>query len=354
MKRRSFLTLCLGLPSSLQAAPNYPQVQRGHALHFPRDHGAHPNFRTEWWYITGWVHDEAERPRGIQVTFFRNRPGVQESNPSAFAPRQLLFAHAALADPRRGALLHAQRAARQGFGLAQANEGNTDVQIDAWSLRLQDNTYVARIRAQDFAYDLEFRVRQPILLQGERGWSQKGPSPVEASYYYSQPQLAVAGSLRVDGASHSVSGVAWFDHEWASEMMSDAAVGWDWTGINLADGGALMVIRMRDAQGKPYWGSAVLRGADGTVHAFAPDALALIPLRKWRSPRTGIEYPVSMRVRAGEVELDLEPLMDDQELDARASTGTIYWEGAVRALRDGRPAGVGYLELTGYGEPLAL
>ena len=335
-------------------AQDYAQVKPGHELQFPRDHGSHPQFRTEWWYLTGWVKDARGGDLGLQITFFRNRPRVAENNPSRFAPRQLLFAHAALADAKTGKLVHDQRAARAGFGLAEAQQGRTDVAMDDWSLRQTTSGYSASIAAREFAYALDFKVTQPILLQGERGLSRKGPRPAQASYYYSQPHLAVSGSITVRGEKREVSGIAWLDHEWSSEYLAGEAAGWDWVGLNLADGGALMAFRMRDKQGGTLWAGGAHRGADGRVRNFAPGEVRFEPLRRWRSPRTQTEYPVALRVQAGNIEFELEPMMDDQELDSRASTGTIYWEGAVSAKSGGKLLGFGYLELTGYWRPLRL
>jgi predicted secreted hydrolase len=339
-------------PCAGAVAQDYAQVKPGNELQFPRDYGSHPQFRTEWWYLTGWVKKADGTELGIQVTFFRNRPLLAETNPSKFAPRQLLFAHAALADPATGKLLHDQRAARAGFGLAEAKEGGTDVWIDDWSLQQTDSGYSARIAAREFGYALEFKPTQPPLLQGERGLSRKGPMPAQASYYYSQPQLAVSGTITVKGEQFAVSGSAWLDHEWSSEYLAKDAAGWDWVGLNLADGGALMAFRIRDKEGGTLWTGGSLRGADGRVRVFKPQEVSFEPLRRWRSPRTGTKYPVAMRLSAGGLDLELEPLMDDQELDSRASTGTIYWEGAVRA--GGKLQGQGYLELTGYWRPLRM
>jgi predicted secreted hydrolase len=341
--------LCAGA-----AAQDYAQVQPGIELQFPSDAGSHPQFRTEWWYLTGWVKLPDGGERGIQITFFRNRPLLAEGNPSKFAPRQLLFAHAALADPKTGKLLHDQRAARAGFDLTEAREGRTEVWIDDWSLKQTESGYSASIAARDFAYALEFKTTQPVLLQGERGLSRKGPLAGQASYYYSEPQLAVSGSITVNGEAHAVSGTAWLDHEWSSEYLAQEAAGWDWLGLNLADGGALMAFRMRDREGGTFWAGGTLRAADGRVRVFAPDEVRFEPLRRWRSPRTQTEYPVAMRLQAGDLDFELQPLMDDQELDARASTGTVYWEGAVRASGGGKLLGSGYLELTGYWRPLRL
>jgi predicted secreted hydrolase len=341
--------------SARLGAADYPAVRRGNALTFPQDHGAHPAFRTEWWYITGWVKDAAGNEFGVQVTFFRSRPRVQEDNPSAFAPKQLLFAHAALADPRLGTLRHDQRAAREGFGLAFAKVGNTDVRLDDWSLRLVGDTYTARIVSRAFEMTLQFKSTGPVLLEGDRGYSQKGPRASQASYYYSRPQLAVSGAITVGSMGSTVVGTAWLDHEWSSEYLAQAAAGWDWIGVNFDDGGALMAFRMRARDGgSAYWAGGTLRDAHGRMRILHPEQIAFVPMRRWRSVRTGVEYPVAMHVRAGEREIDLTPLMDDQELDARMTTGTIYWEGAVRAAQADMAIGRGYLELTGYWQPLEL
>ena len=325
MRRRRFLATALVPFSAWAAKVQYPAVTP-RALVFPRDYGAHPAFRTEWWYLTGWL----DGPVGFQLTFFRARPEEQSDNPSRFNPRQLLFAHAALSDPQRGHLLHDQLAARAGLELADAETDRTAVWIDDWSLIQNGERFQAKVAAREFAFDLTLTPRA-LVLQGEHGFSRKGHRPDEASYYYSQPHLTLVG--KVDG--RDVNGTAWLDHEWSSAYLAPEAAGWDWAGINLDDGGSLMAFQMR-AKG-------------GGIH-YAPPGVTMRPLRWWKSPRTGVAYPVSMEVNG----LRLEPLMDDQELDARASVGTIYWEGAVRAYRERTEVGRGYLELTGYWRPMKL
>jgi predicted secreted hydrolase len=345
----------LALIAPVHAEVNYPPVVPGVDLEFPRDEGAHPDYRIEWWYVTGWLQDETGAPLGFQVTFFRVRSGLGESNPSRFAPRQILFGHAAVADPAYGRLRHAERSARAGFDLAYAREGRVDVRLDDWLLRQDGDRYAALVKGEDFSLRLDLDRVQTPLLQGDRGYSRKGPSPAQASFYYSLPQLRVSGEIVVDGRARQVTGEAWFDHEWSSDVMDEQARGWDWMGVNLDDGGALMVFRMRDAQGGARWAAATLRSPDGSVRTFAPDEIAWTPIRNWRSPRTGAEYPVSWRVRVGDREFVAEPLLDDAELDSRSSTGTIYWEGPIRLRAPGgAPLGRGYLELTGYAGRLDL
>jgi len=326
VRRRDFLVL-LGAPALCHAATvDYAKVVPGKKFVFPRDHGAHPEFRTEWWYVTGWL----DGPVGFQITFFRARPEEESANPSAFNPRQVLFAHAAISDPKRGRLLHDERAARAGFSLAHVEAGRTGVRIDDWRLELEGMRYEARIASRDFQLELTLFAGQTVL-QGDAGYSRKGHRPGEASYYYSRPQLNVAGKLN----GKDVGGTAWLDHEWSSAYLAPEAAGWDWAGINLRDHDALMAFRMRNK--------------DGGVH-YAPGGTMMKPLRWWKSPRTGVRYPVSMEVNG----LRLEPLMDDQELDSRASTGTVYWEGAVSAYSGNILFGRGYLELTGYWKPMKL
>ena len=321
MNRRQFLAAGLA----------FPIVKPDYRFQFPRDHGAHPDYRQEWWYVTGWLKTARGQDFGFQITFFRTRLDFENPNPSHFTARQLILAHAAISDPRYGRLRHDERAARTALGLAGSKEGTTEVWVDDWKLALRKDSYEARIRARDFSLELDFTASQ-LVLQGSAGFSRKGNGPEEASYYYSRPQLPVRGTA----SGQPVTGTAWLDHEWSSQYMAAGASGWDWCGINLDDGGALMAFRMRGKDG-------------GTV--FAPAGTSFQALRTWKSPRTGTLYPVSMLVND---DLRLEPLMDDQELDARASTGTIYWEGAVRARRDGREVGRGYLELTGYWRELKL
>jgi predicted secreted hydrolase len=344
------LTAC-----AFAATPSFSPVTAGKPLAFPRDFGAHPSFRTEWWYATGWLQTPDHKSLGFQITFFRSATEHDSANPSRFAPKQLILAHTALSDPDVGKLLHDQKSARAGFDLVFAREGNTDVKLDDWRLlRAANGSYHALVKARDFALDLALTPTQKVMPQGENGYSRKGPQAQQASYYYSEPQLQVTGSIIRNGRPIAVGGHAWLDHEWSSKVLAADAAGWDWLGANLDNGSALMAFQIRGKSGDKLWAHATLRDASGRLTHFDPADVRFEPERLWRSPRTNASYPVATRIRTGSVAWELAPLQDDQELDARHSTGAVYWEGAVNITRDGKSAGRGYLEMTGYVKPLKL
>ena len=337
------------------AAPApYPIVTPGRGFAFPADHGGHPDYRTEWWYVTGNLRADNGREFGFQITFFRVRPRVDRANPSAFAARQILFAHVALSDAQSTRLLHDSRSARAGFGIANARLGDGDVAIRDWRLvRRSDGIWRTRVAARGFSLDLALKPTQPPLLQGNRGYSRKGPDTAEASYYYSIPQMAVRGTIKIGDASHTVFGKAWLDREWSSNYLNPLAVGWDWTGLNFDDGSALMLFRIRRANGTTLWAGGSYRDAKARLVVLAPHDVLFRTRQRWRSSRTGAIYPVAqsvtVRLPTGIRTLALAPAFDDQEVDARRSGLPVYWEGVVKTQ-----GGAGYLELTGYVAPLRM
>ncbi len=330
------------------AVPRFAAVVPGVAPVFPRDHGAHPDFRIEWWYFTGWLATAAAQPCGFQVTFFRIRTATNQDNPSRFAPRQLLVAHAAVSDSAAGKIRHSERAGRAGVGAARYDAAGGRIALGGWQLDRNGDGWHTTVVSQNVWLDLAFKATQPVWLQGEGGYSRKGAHAAQASYYYSVPQLHVSGTARLAGAAQAVTGRAWMDHEWSSELLDARAVGWDWIGVNLADGGALMAYRIRDQDGRQLYAHAATRTADGTVAKFVAGEVEFVPRRRWTSPLTQASYPVEITVKTGHIVWTLVPLIDDQEVDARRSVGAAYWEGAVSVLREGRAAGRGYLEMTGY------
>uniref|UniRef100_C5CSZ0 Secreted hydrolase-like protein n=1 Tax=Variovorax paradoxus (strain S110) TaxID=543728 RepID=C5CSZ0_VARPS len=349
LSRRSLLLAALAAAPASWALP-------ARTLQFPRDYGSHPDLQTEWWYITGHAKTAAGREFGFQVTFFRSRVDAAEGLRSAFAARNLVFAHAAVTDLEGRVLLHDQRIARVGFGVASASETDTDVRLRDWSLvRREDGSYSARIPAGEFSLDLRFTPTQPVLLQGKAGLSRKGPDEAQASYYYSEPQLRTQGRLALEGQAFDVDGTAWLDHEWSEALMHPEAVGWDWIGMNLDDGSALTAFRLRRRDGSALWAGGSFRTRDGALRVFNNDEVRFDGADTWTSPHTQAKYPTRWRVQTPSGSFEVRALLDDQELDSRGSTGGVYWEGLSDLVdAQGRRVGRGYLEMTGYAAPLRL
>lgn len=328
-------------------------------LRFPRDHGAHPELRTEWWYLTGYADagtPTAARLLGYQITFFRSRIDAAQALQSRFAAKQLLFAHAALTDVSAQKHWHDQRISRSGFGIAEASDQTTDVKLRDWTLkRSADGAYTSRIMAKDFQLNLQFSPTQLLLLQGERGLSRKGPSDKQASYYYSQPQLKATGSIEYGGKQTPLKqGVAWLDHEWSEEILHPEAQGWDWIGMNLFDGSSLTAFQLRRADGSALWAGGSFRDATTTT-IFTPSDLRFNASSLWQSPSSGGRYPMQWQVITSRGTFTVRSLMNAQELDSRSSTGTVYWEGLADLLDEqGKLVGRGYLEMTGYAGRLQI
>ncbi len=387
LKRRAVLIGLGGLSGlsgmSGTARASLAPSDRATPLRFPQDFGAHPERRTEWWYLTGWLADPVRPDEplfGFQLTFFRSRTDVRADHPSAFAARQLLMAHAALSDLRSARQIHDQRIARAGFGIAASALGDTDVRLRDWTLRREavpgeaaDRASVYRVTLGRSALaeglDITARSSGPVLLQGEQGWSRKGPQPAQSSHYLSQPQLAVQARLRRDGRERALVGRAWLDQEWSDSLLAADAIGWDWVGFNLLDGRALTAFRLRrhnrqavgeDPAAATLWTGGSAREPDGRSRSFdhdrPGDVLRWTPLRHWTSPATQARYPVEWQLDTPAGRYRVRALFDAQELDSRASTGTVYWEGLSELLdADGRQRlGLGYLEMTGYAQPLQL
>lgn len=356
MKRRTFIASASSLLALRPAAANAAPATAVVSLRFPRDHGAHPDTRIEWWYLTGWLDIPGRSSIGLQLTFFRLRTSIPRSA-SRFSPDQLLIAHVAIADAEVGALLHDARVQRAGSARVFAAIDDTRVQLDRWSL-VRDpasGIYRARLPTRGFDIELSARPTQPVLLQGDGGISRKGPGDEQFSFYYSQPQLALDARVRRDNATQNYTGTGWLDHEWSDSILGSDAAGWDWIGMNLDDGSALTAFQIRPrGAGPAIFAYASLRRPDAALVVYRPDEVRFEPVRVWRSPRTGGNYPVAQRIRVGDRVFETSPLMNDQELDSRTSIGAVYWEGASTLAENGKRVGRGYLEMTGYVEPLRI
>jgi predicted secreted hydrolase len=363
MTRRALMAAGLVAPLPAWAGELSPRT-----LVFPRDHGSHNDTRTEWWYLTGHAKDSTGREFGFQLTFFRSRVEGTVPLRSRLAARHLVFAHAAITDVQGGRLWHDQRIGRwNGEPPAQAGMAvfasaqDTDVAIRDWRLRRgADGRYTARASGDALQMALDATPTQALLLQGDQGFSRKGPEASQASFYVSHPQLAVRGTLGLQGRRFEVQGQAWLDHEWSESLMHPQAVGWDWFGMNLDGGHSLTAFQLRRADGSKLWAGGSFRSGDSAqsatdIYRFQPGELDWVPQRHWTSPRTRARYPVEWRVRTPADFYTVKAVIDPQELDGQASTGTVYWEGLSHLYdSNGTQVGRGYLEMTGYAKRLTL
>ncbi|MBI3129722.1 MAG: carotenoid 1,2-hydratase [Acidobacteria bacterium] len=322
----------------------------GHVFRFPEDHGNHPGFRTEWWYWTGHLQDEAGRAYGFQLTFFRQAsPPSPWKGSAAWRSDELHLAHAALTDVAAGTFQFEERLDRGGL-MAGAAPSGIQVFHGSWSAGADRLRFQVRGRS----LELDVKALTPPVIFGEEGVSRKGSDPTAASHYVTYPKLQLAGQLRsAKGGATLVTGLGWMDHEWSSNQLDKDQVGWDWAGIQLHDGRSLMAYRLRKGDGsQDPWSSATLVDARGQVTARTR-AFRMAPKGTWRSPRSGAAYPLPLEVSAFGETWILEPLVPDQELSADRPGGITYWEGACR-VRDaaGVERGRAYVELTGYAHSL--
>jgi predicted secreted hydrolase len=324
---------------------------------FPKDHGSHPEFRTEWWYFTGNLHGSQGRRYGYQLTFFRQGVRPKAANPdSPWSLRDVYFAHFTVTDISEGSFMTAERVSRTGPGLAGARTDGMDVWVLSWSAKMNASSIFLEAESVEMALRLELRPRKPLVLQGQNGLSKKGSSAGQASHYYSYTHLETSGHLRTKpgGQEEAVRGVSWFDHEFGSNQLAPDQVGWDWFGLHLSDGRDLMIYLLRRSDGsiEPA-SSGTLVEPLGMTHHLGISDLHVSVLKRWQSLRTGGHYPSRWRLRipSAGIDLDLVALFNDQELDTKETTRVVYWEGAVggKGLSAGKEISCeGYAELTGY------
>ncbi len=335
----------------------------GYQYRFPRDHGTHDEFRTEWWYYTGHLKTDGGRRFGYQVTFFRRgiEPERTGANPSQWTIRQLYLAHVALSDLGRGRFRYAEKVSRAGLGKAGADAGRLHVWIDRWAAEASSSPHAHhRLLAatDEFSLDLTVTPDKPPVVHGKGGVSRKGTAPPQTSHYYSLSRLETSGALTVDGTRYAVDGLSWMDHEFGSGDLGEDLVGWDWFSVQLADRTELMLYRLRRADGTiapVSSGTAIF--PDGRTRHLASTEMQVEVLDHWSSPSSGGRYPSRWRVTIPSLSLtlNLHPLLADQELATSHSTQVTYWEGAVEVsgqLHGAPVSGQGYVELTGYAKPM--
>jgi predicted secreted hydrolase len=345
---RARLTAAEALAGS--GAEGFARVTEPRLFMFPQDHGPHPQYAVEWWYYTGNLADVGGRRFGFQLTFFRFALAPQApERESAWAASAIYMAHFTVTDVQGGRFHAFERFSRDAAGLAGAQGEPFRVWLEGWQAEGLGPGGPMRLRAaqDDVAIDLLLEAGKPPVAQGERGLSQKSAEPGNASYYYSLTRMPAAGTVRVAGAEHRVSGLAWMDREWSTSALGPDQVGWDWFALHLDDGRDLMFyqLRLRGGGSDPF-SKGVLVAPDGTPRPLTRDEIRLAPLGTWTSPRSGGAYPAAWRltIPAEGLDLTVTPLLPDQELPATV----VYWEGAVQVA--GSASGYGYLEMTGYAD----
>lgn len=320
---------------------------------FPRDHGPHPDFRTEWWYFTGNLNSAAGRHFGYELTLFRHAlQAATTTRQSRWAMRDVYFAHFAITDTDNKKFYYQERLTRHAAGLAGANANPFRVWIDDWRISADskaDFPWSLRAQTDNFEIDLQLSSIKPLVLQGNKGLSRKGPSQGNASYYYSYTRLQASGTVRVGKQTHKVSGLSWMDREWSTSALSKDQQGWDWFALQLQDGYELMFYRIRgqDNTSDPFSAGALI-DPQGRSKLLGAQDVTIEVLKHWHSPRGG-RYPSAWRIHIPSVQLELQirPVIPDQELVTRVR----YWEGAVTShgTHGGQAiTGRGYVELTGY------
>jgi predicted secreted hydrolase len=324
---------------------------------FPRDHGAHPEFRTEWWYFTGNLRDGTGNRYGYQLTFFRQGVRLKPANPgNPWSLRDLYPAHFAMTDVRNGSFRFAEQVTRSGPGLSGAAADRMNVWNLGWSATMKGDVIVLHAAHEGVELSLELKPRKPLVLHGERGLSRKGPGEGQASYYYSFTDLATRGMIRTADSQMPVpvEGMSWFDQEFGSNILSKDQIGWDWFSLHLSDGRDLMLYFLRKKDGTvEKESSGTLVEPDGKARHLKLGEIQLEALGTWKSPRSGGVYPDRWRIRipAAGIDLQIAPLVAAQELITVGSTDVTYWEGAVdgNGSSTGKPVSCeGYVEMTGY------
>jgi predicted secreted hydrolase len=349
------------------AALGYKRVTGPCNLVFPKDHGAHPGYRTEWWYYTGNLQTENGSLLGYQLTIFRHQISPPKARirwperPSAWRTQQLYLAHLAISDINGARHYQAEDMSREALDLAgQRRSGDAvTLYVKNWQIHIEPGGHRLQAETPSFGLDLSLQPLKDPVLHGVRGYSRKGSTPERASCYASITRLQTAGTVSIGGKNAAVSGLSWMDHEFSTAPLEPGIGGWDWFSLQMENGWDFMFFLLRQENGKPHPASSgTLVDADGAARHVAIGDFRIDALDHWQSPHSGARYPARWRLRlaAEGIDLIVEPSMADQEMRTPGSTGVTYWEGSVsvRGAMQGRPAGGrGYVELTGYAERFA-
>jgi predicted secreted hydrolase len=368
-KKVGLLFLCLFMVNTVASSHAIAEDQGGFLsvtgpcnLIFPRDHGPHPGYRTEWWYYTGNLQSDAGARYGFQLTFFRRQispQGAQKQWPrphSAWRAQQIYLGHAAISDISKKRYLPSELIAREALGMAGASqkENETTIFIRNWSAKIRAGRQILKAVTDDFSYDLTLQSLKSPILHGVGGYSQKGSTPERASCYYSITRLIAEGTLNLGGKTIAVKGLAWMDHEFSSAPLEPGIIGWDWFSLQLSDNSEIMLFRLRNENGGLHPASSgTFIDPSGRSRHLSIEDFNIEVLDQWKSPKSRAVYPVRWRVTILPlaIQLTVAASMSDQEMQTPGSTGVTYWEGSVAAngsVANRIVQGQGYVELTGY------
>ncbi len=335
-------------------------------IQLPKDHGAHPDYRTEWWYYTGNVFSDEGNQYGFQLTIFRtgiSSPSDQKKWPepaSDWRTAHMYMAHASISDINGKRYLHAEKISRGVLGLADATQqaGVTNAYLGNWSVIISSEKHKLAAETDDFTIDFTLTSDKSPVFHGDDGYSRKGSAPERASCYYSYTRLQTKGTLVLDGKKMSVHGLSWMDHEFSTEVLEPGINGWDWFCLQFSDRTELMVFQLRKDDGTIHPASSgTFVDKDGNTSHLSNDDIDIQQLKHWKSPHSGAKYPIQWEMNISKIELQISILsnLNDQEMQARKSLGVVYWEGSVSAggKRRAQPVTAsGYVEMTGYEKPL--
>jgi predicted secreted hydrolase len=343
-----------------EPASSFRPALPGYEYRFPRDLYSHDNFRIEWWYYTGHLEEAAGRSFGYQLTFFRVALDGKDKvdNPSQWKIDHIYFAHMTLSDIENEKFYFFERINRAGLGQAGAESDQLKVWNEDWSLTESDEAHHLKAREGEMAFDLKLTSTKPLVIHGRDGVSQKGEAAGNASHYFTFTRMRTEGEVTLKGKTYQVKGLSWMDHEFSSNQLSDAQIGWDWFSVQLDNGTELMLYQIRKKNGaieKNSSGTWV--DADGRGSHLILSEYSIQPEGQWVSQQSGTTYPAgwTLEVPKHGIRLQVTPEMANQELHHLRSISTSYWEGSVQVSGTvkGKPVtGKGYVELVGYTKPL--
>lgn len=339
----------ISLANVLGEAPDhFRRVTGPEAVVFPRDHAAHPEYRNEWWYFTGNLTGPDGQALGFQFTLFRFAQGPGAPVDSDWTSDQLWMAHLALSDIDSARFFQAERFSREALGLAGATESRW--WLRDWQIVATEDGWRLDAATHDFELDLTLDLVRPIVLQGDQGYSRKGPEPGNASRYYSATRLATEGRVRMGDHWLEVEGLSWLDREWGSGQLAEDVQGWDWFALHLDDGRDLMIYRLRHPDGSASsWSAGILVDADGSSRTLNASDFNAMELSVWKDGQ-GVSWPLawSLDVPSAQLSLTVRAAFNEQ----RWTRSVPYWEGSVIVSRtdDDQQVGQGYLELSGYAD----